>query len=129
MSDVFLGETVAVNGIVTGNNTSAGVAVVTIPSGSLPAGLYKVDVVDVVTAAASPALVNNLELRVGATPRRKIYHFSAVQNSLAAPYGSPQSMNLRVDGTQAISVNFTANFGAAETQTHDILLMATKLRD
>lgn len=129
MADIFLGETVNIFASVLGNNTSAGAAIATIPAGSLPSGLYAVEVTDTVSAAATPVLVNNVELRVGGVSRRRIFHVAAVYNSTAVPFGSPQRANVRVDGTQSISVNFVANFGAAETQTHDVLLQATKVRD
>lgn len=120
-------ESVTAYGSVTGNNTSANAVIATIAAGSLPAGKYKVEVYHFVSAAVSPALPDNAELRKGATVVAKIQHQAAVMNSAAYGYGPKMTVVMNLNGSTAISVNFTANFGAAETQTHNVQIVATRI--
>lgn len=119
-------QSVSAYGSVLGNNTSAGAAIATIPSVSLPAGRYRVDVAHYILAAATPTLGDNVELRKGATPLVRLLHLPAAMNSQAYAFSPKVSVVADLDGLTALSVNFIANFGVSETQTHNVVLVATK---
>lgn len=121
-------ETVTAYGSVAGNNTSAGVQIAGITSGFLPSGLYQIDVHSKCSAATSPALNDNMELRVDGVSHMRILHINGI-NTVAYTAKVPQTCYVRLNGNQGISVNYVNNFGAAETQTHDVVLNATKVAD
>lgn len=126
-SAVYTEQSVTAYGSVLGNNASAGAVIASIPSASLPAGKYRVEVYHYVSAAASPVLQDNVEVRKAATPLARIQHQAAVMNSTAYGYSPKMSLVVEVTGAQTISCNFIANFGAAETQTHNVQIVATKV--
>lgn len=120
-------ETVSAYGSVLGNNTSANAEIVSVTVGD--AGLYKVDVYHKISAATTPTLLDNLEIRVGGTAKMRIQYVGAVSNSTALDLNSPLTVWLRAKEDEKISVNYRANFGATETQTHDVTLAVTKVAD
>lgn len=121
-----LSASVSAYGNVLGNNTSAGVAICTIAAGSLPRGLYRVQVYHYTSAAATPTLIDNVELRKGATSIARILHIQGIQ-SVAYSYTPKLDLQVDLDGSTALSVNFITNFGAAETQTQSALIVATRI--
>lgn len=121
------GETVTAYGSVQGDNTAEGLEIAKIDASLLPAGKYRVSVSHFVSAASSPTTVDNVELQKDGVAIARIQHQSAVMNSTAYSYQPKIEVILEVDGNQDISVNFAANFGATETQTHNVQIFATKV--
>lgn len=115
-------------GSVTGTNVTAGNVIASIASGSLPAGVYKIEVYAYISAAATPALSDNAELRAGSTVLGRISMLAAV--ATGAGMAAPRlTMYRRLDGRTGLTVNFNANYGAAETQTWNVQIVATRMGD
>lgn len=126
MSDI--GSSVTGYGTLLGNNTSAGAQIANIAAANLPAGTYCIEVWGYIQAAASAALADNGELRAGSTPLGRILMFNAVAGT-GTPLGPKLKVYKYLDGRTALSVNFVANFGAAETQTWNVQIVATRVEN
>lgn len=97
---------------------AAGAAIVTIAAGSLPRGTYRV----VVSAGygGTADIINNMEVRKGATVISDLYVIAAVN---ASPV--QQEFIVELDGAQALSVNAIA-LGAAGS-VYNAMLVATRI--
>lgn len=124
----YFEQSVSAYGSLQGTETATANAVIaTIPSASLPAGKYKVTVTHFVSAATSPSLVDNVNLRAGSTVLARVLHLAAVNNSTAYTFVPKLEVYVELDGSTALSINFIANFGAGESQTHNAQIIATKV--
>lgn len=122
----YAGESVAGFGTATGNNTSAGAVIATIPAASLPAGRYKVTVAHFISAATNPGMFNNVALKKGAVSIATIMHLQNF-NAGSYPYDPQLEMIVDLNGATALNVTFIDNLGATETQTHHAQIIATKV--
>lgn len=83
---------------------AAGGAIVTLAAGSLPAGVYDVNVTARYDGTPGTGERDNMELRAGATVKRRI-----LINDVADNYGDRAAdMRVYLDGATALSVNATA---------------------
>lgn len=108
-------------------SATADLEIASIPDASLPAGTYKVVVIHFVSAATSPSLVDNVELRKGGVALARVFHLAAVNNSTAYTFVPKLEVYVELDGATDLSLNFKANFGAGETQTHNAQIIATRV--
>lgn len=98
---------------------TANAAIVTIASGSLPAGLYRFEITIALSGTSNATDVNNMEFRIGGTSVMKglTYTTTGANNGPATKFyfqGAP-------DGTQAVSVNATANANAGAVYSASII--------
>lgn len=112
--------------VVTGNNTSAGNAIATIAAGSLPAGMYQIDIYSQTPVITNPSIPDNVELRAGATSVVRVQLHIVAQNAPSTQPKTPLTVYRRLDGATALSLNFIANFAATETQEWHCTLVATR---
>lgn len=101
---------------------TAGAAIVTIASGSLPRGTYRVLVTAGLGLGGVPAVAdeNNMELRKGATVISDLTVVAAVNGAQVQ-----QEFIVELDGTQALSVN--AIGAATASVTYNAMLVATRV--
>ena len=98
---------------------TAGTAVITIASGSLPSGLYRVEVTIGMSGTLAAGDLNNMEFRVGAAVVCKGMTYTSTTNN-----GNPTAkytFQVAPDGTQAMSVNATANATASSVYSASII--------
>src|SRR6476620_6889385 len=101
---------------------TAGTAIATIASGSLPAGLYDLDITIGMSGTLAAADVSNMELRVGATTvlSKMAYTSTATSNPVAKFF-----FQCAPDGTQAITINATG--AATASSLYSATIVATQV--
>lgn len=105
-----------------GNQTAPGanVAIVTIAAGSLPAGLYAIDVYAGFGGTVENVANNNMNFRRGGTAITQL-----LLSHLANVSATKTSYRLRLDGTQSLSVN--AIVAASANSVYLAQIVATKV--
>lgn len=114
---VGIRETVA--DVATVTAPAIGAAIVTIASGNLTAGVYRVIVICGYGGTAD--VINNMELRKGATVISDLYVQAVVNSNVTIPFE-----RVDLDGSTALSVNATAA-GAVST-VYNAMIIATKIK-
>lgn len=123
-------ETVSASGSLQAtSSTTAGTAIAEIPAASLPSGLYLVKAYTWMSAATTPAAMDLLQIQRDTTAICKIQHQAAVVNSLAYDHKSGIEAFVRVNGNQKIGVGYNGPTTGSETQTHRVVVNATKVSD
>lgn len=114
-------------GSATANNTTAGTALVTLSSASLPVGLYQIDIYTQVPTFTNPSVSNLIEVRVGATSLTRLISHIVSQNSGAYQPKTCFTFYRRLTGSEDLSLNFAVNCAATETQVWTGQITATKI--
>lgn len=121
-----IGDSVSAFGAMVGDNTAAGKPILTIPAGSLPAGMYQVDIYTQTPTITNPSISDNVELRAGANSVVRVQFHIVAQNAPSSQPKTPLTVYRRLDGATPLSLNFVANFAATETQDWHCTLVATR---
>ncbi len=130
----FISDSGTVLASLQGNNTSAGVAIATIPAASLPLGRYRVDIYTQLTAIANASRSHNVQLQANPTgaasrPLVQILQHIVAQNAAGFNPKSPLTIFVFLDGSTSLSANFIQNMAATETQDWTVQLVATRVSD
>lgn len=114
-------------GSATANNTTAGTALCSIASGSLPAGLYQIDIYIQMPSITNASVSNLIELQVGGVSMTRLITHIVAQNSGAYQPKTPFTCYRRLTGSESLSLNFAVNCAATETQAWLGQITATKI--
>lgn len=101
----------------------AGAAVATIVSGSLPAGLYDIEVTIGMNGTLAAADTSNMNLKAGATTLMAKIPY--VANGTSNPTAGPFRFRASLDGSSALTVNAVAASTASSVYT--ALIVATQV--
>lgn len=123
VNTVFRADSVADRSIAAA--PTAGTAVATIASGSLPAGTYDVECWVAATGTVAAATeTDNFELREGATVVTEL-PFIITGTTASAEYSGPYRFRRTLNGSTALTINATAN--ATASSVYRAMIVATKV--
>lgn len=109
----------SVSDVATVTAPGAGAAIVTIASGNLTQGSYRVVVICGYGGTAD--VINNMELRKGSTVISDLYVQAVANSNVTVPFE-----RIELDGTQALSVN--ATLAGAVNTVFNAMIVATKIK-
>jgi|SRR5215216_259436 len=114
-------------GSVTATNLTAGTVLCSIASSSLPSGLYQIDVYIQIPTYTNPSTSNLIEVRVDSTSLTRLITHIVSQNSGAYQPKTPFTFYRRLTGSNGLSLNFSVNCAATETQACLGQITATRI--